>query len=625
MILLMLPCVAAEVLFDDWVIAGSTFTVDGADHLVVYKAGRATAVIEGPLGRAVLEQGACKVTDDYRFCFIEVDSGRAEYRNGEEYPGLKLKIERLSPDVHLTRSMSTSEIALGERADITVTLENTGDKPAFNVRYADRLPPGIAVVTAGSLERFANGVQWSGVLSPKKSMTVKYTIEAKGFAEGEAQATLVYFDGESTHEVESDPLRISVTLPFEIEQEFSPEDFGLNTDVTYKLQLRNTLHRPIEIDALALQVPKGMVVSSGTPWKKTERGNYVFNGMLAETETFTLKFRIPQNGIYDFSSTLTMTAEGKTFTKNITKPLRIGVSQMVPTIRLEPATVKSGERYRITATVENIGSEDLRATVLTLSGSALGEGVEENEVSIRRHGDYELYRKRLLAPATTAPAQHRFTLSGSYLDAKNQSLTFTDSVILRVEPLPQVLRIEAIPDHLSMPRDGTLRMRVYVTNIGDAPLKHIEVADFLRKGLNRVSGNTDATLDLASGERALAYEYVVSALESYRESTLSIKTSANVELSDDTLYAIEVQTHAVFGTAAVNPEFDTADVGTSATPDTAQDVIPPELPADAPVEGSDLGSDSATVHLTVPEREVVEGPGVFVRFWGWVKGIFGGA
>ena len=75
-----------------------------------------------------------------------------------------------TPDVALTRSLSSREPAPGETVTVTVTVRNTGDRTLPEIRLVDGVPPGCAVVDGSPRVTTA--------LRPGKAITSAYTVEA---------------------------------------------------------------------------------------------------------------------------------------------------------------------------------------------------------------------------------------------------------------------------------------------------------------------------------------------------------------------------------------------------------------------------------------------------------------
>ena len=301
------------------------------------------------------------------------------------------------------------------------------------------------------------------------------------------------------------------------------------------------------------------------------------------------------------------TIDGQAITQHLQQPIRVGVSQLVPHITFTPDTPSSGGFYRLKAWVENVGSRSILAKTISLSGTAMSDrGTTLQNRDIRQHATEEILNKRLTAPSVRNTTTYVFTLSGSYEDVHNVTLPFSESATLTVEPIPDVLQIEAIPEHLAMARNGTTHMKVFVTNIGNATLNDVRMVDLLTRGLS-TDGTPSATLSLEPGERKLAYDYALTVSDSYRDSVVTVKTAANAKLPGGLLYASETPTHIVFGQPAVNPEYANADVPSrGGTPDTK------------PGSQSNSTGTSHTIDLPITSQ-----PGFFSRLWRRFLSLFG--
>lgn len=74
-----------------------------------------------------------------------------------------------SPDVELTRSLSTTDPAPGDCVTVTVTVRNTGDRTLADIRLVDGVPAGLSVVDGSP--------RFTTALRPGKAATVSYDVE----------------------------------------------------------------------------------------------------------------------------------------------------------------------------------------------------------------------------------------------------------------------------------------------------------------------------------------------------------------------------------------------------------------------------------------------------------------
>src|SRR3989344_3901444 len=306
--------VEARILYSDWSVSGEAFDVDGMNFTAEY-GGNDYVRVNGPLGKYLLQVGECKHSEQYEVCSDEIDhDDRVEYRSGKEYPGLRITIKELEPQIVIERSTKTPTVDLGQRAEIIVILKNTGDKPALQVRYVDRFPPGVTVVSSNDLTNGRDHVEYTSVMSEGKTVTLKYTIDFKEFVEFSSQATAYW--GEEQESVQSDVIEFRVNPPFKITQELKPEKSELNVPMTYTLNLQNLIKREVTISKLEIRIPKDIMITGASKNLVKEKDTYVFSGPVRDEEEYEIRFKIPKDGQYDFEGTLVVTSEGKEFSES---------------------------------------------------------------------------------------------------------------------------------------------------------------------------------------------------------------------------------------------------------------------------------------------------------------------
>lgn len=80
-------------------------------------------------------------------------------------------VEKKPPKLSVQRSISSTNLTVGENATVKIVLQNLGEVPALNISFNDALPPGLILVSG---ENF-----WRGGLEPNKSKVISYAIEPK--------------------------------------------------------------------------------------------------------------------------------------------------------------------------------------------------------------------------------------------------------------------------------------------------------------------------------------------------------------------------------------------------------------------------------------------------------------
>lgn len=592
-----LPLAYAEILYDGWVNAGESFVVNGVNFTANFVASKNMLSLESPLGRQIVHLGECKTSQDGEYCFQNVDTEKSIYKAGKEYPGLQITIERLTPEISIERTFSTLAVELGERVDVLLKITNTGEKAALGVRYKETYPLEIMVVTGTGtgFTKSKHGVQWDGVLSPGKEVSFKYIIQPEGFVEYRSVGKLTYSVDEEEQSKETEAALLFVQPPFALEDSFSPEKIELGREIVYKVTLKNTINRAISIPSFLIKIPSKMHIIRHSKNLQEEGKNLLFQGEVSGEEEFEMKFSLPSKGEYDLILQLTVESQGKTFTKTITKPIRVGISQIIPHVDI-PENVTSNQEFELDAWLENIGEEEVMVSFIELT-SPLVSGVRQRNVRMREGQKYKVFEKDIVAPRVVEPTPFTIALQGNHLDEQNQSLPFKVEKTLQVVPIADALEIKVKPDKSSVAVGSTLNVEVVVKNLKKYKIRDVEVADLLPKHVNIVKGTPTATLEVEPEEEKVFYVYTIAVLEDFTAEQIAIKTIANVELRNDILYSTEKVTTVAVGEdilAEKKEELEEDDAG-------------------EPSEETGTGEETA-----IGEQK----QGFFSRILGWLRGLF---
>lgn len=98
-------------------------------------------------------------------------------------------------DLALERQVAPETPSMGEAVEVTVTVENTGRQPLFDVRIVDGVPPMLSVIDGTP--------RHAAVLRPGATTTFSYTIEAEQGTHQFEPATVVARDLSGATEVET--------------------------------------------------------------------------------------------------------------------------------------------------------------------------------------------------------------------------------------------------------------------------------------------------------------------------------------------------------------------------------------------------------------------------------------
>lgn len=99
------------------------------------------------------------------------------------------------PELSVSRRLSETTPQNGEHVEVETTVRNEGDRPLFDLRFVDGVPPALSVV--------ADSPRRGAVLRPGAEVTYSYTVEAKRGKHRFQPATAVVRDLSGEHELET--------------------------------------------------------------------------------------------------------------------------------------------------------------------------------------------------------------------------------------------------------------------------------------------------------------------------------------------------------------------------------------------------------------------------------------
>ncbi len=141
--------------------------------------------------------------------WVEYYSKTGVYYKSEANTTVKI-IKPGKPVVSITKTISASVVGLGSEITVTITVENVGSGPAYNVEVSDSYPEGPFTLISGTLKKKYK------VLPAGQKSSLTYKIQAVNEYPGGLlpKATVTYEDSEGlSYSAQSNPSSISVLQP----------------------------------------------------------------------------------------------------------------------------------------------------------------------------------------------------------------------------------------------------------------------------------------------------------------------------------------------------------------------------------------------------------------------------
>ncbi|MBT4272168.1 hypothetical protein HN789_02220 [archaeon] len=298
---------AQTVSFQGWLQNSKSFEFDGTLYRVLISNNGETLILnsEKSLSIGINE---CYITDFRKFCYnistYDIDL--------EDYKAF-VYIYYLEPEIEIDRDVDNNIMEYGEEAVFTVILENTGYEDAKNVIFLEDFPENIEIEDVENAKIIGNSVSWEGELKSGETRSIEYTVKAVGKVDKYIKASVSYFDGLEEKEIFSEQIRLYATPVLDYTLETDEEDYELDEEIEFILNLENTGDRDIDVKEFNLIIPKNVEIEkSPSSFKETSKG-LTWEGELDSNETknfvFTLKAKsigvsfIVANGEYEYKKT----------------------------------------------------------------------------------------------------------------------------------------------------------------------------------------------------------------------------------------------------------------------------------------------------------------------------------
>jgi uncharacterized repeat protein (TIGR01451 family) len=530
--LILIPVAMGEILLDGEVDDMETFKAGEHYFYVEYVESTISLVFKIDDMGGIMELGECEIKENIKYCFEDVN-----------YPKIGVKIESLEPDISVERSFSTTTPYLNEQITVTVTLKNSGDRGATNVKYADPYPAGLRVYAD------KNTRVWEGKLNIGEEETFKYPIKAEDIVSYDSIATLTYtFEGEKKTK-KSSKVTIEVQKPFSISHDISTEAADKNEVVDYNLTINNEHDSDrLEIKKLEILIPSQaeLVKTSSNLGKQDEK--LVFDGAIEkkESQKFTVRLKSPRVGKFKIRTLATLEISGMVFEEELEKQFNVGLSYILPILNVTDS-VKSNSPYSVYIAVKNYGGDEIE-NVNIKAESELFENIEKKR-TIAAGTAYEVFKKTLTAPYLEEDKKYNIKISGSYTSSSGKVYTFEKSAQLEIKGVPKIINIIKEFNKEEFYPGDEIKVIVKIKNLKNTVIEQIDVSDiFPREIRSSLIGDVTGELDkLEPNEEKKVYSYSLVVPEDYKEGEIEFKTNINAKVDGELIILKRVDNVKILG------------------------------------------------------------------------------
>ncbi len=334
------------------------------------------------------------------------------------------------PEISVTRSFSPEKIKLNQEAEITTTIDNTGEDMVF-LTFREELPTytvltEIPTMTKGTStqqldeEDERTDIYWSGPLYDNESVIIFYIIKPTYYPPlmnnlSLDSAKIAYEDDYGTYEEDVKAINISLYLPLEIEvEQQSSEEITVGNEIEYFVTVKNYGEEQISVSSFNITAPDFfetvLIAEDDTesqdvhPWSGTidERKNVSFSLFVTPRKIDKQNIELQINYSYLGKNYLT--------TKN--QSIDVTYANVTPLIDIETASFTPEKYMEVRYFLNNSGTGIFENEILNIT-SDLFEPLHYR-ISIPAMKKKLILIQNITFPYSEENKNYTITLMGTY-------------------------------------------------------------------------------------------------------------------------------------------------------------------------------------------------------------------
>lgn len=305
--LLLLNTVSSSTLsYEGWVYNNKYLIFEQTSYKVLISEGGTSILMQSPSQSISLDLDECYDSLYREFCFNSsaFDSEQEDYK-------AYISIYYMQPEIEITRAVTDNILSLGDDAEFTVILENTGDADAERVYFSEDIPDSLKITDTSTAKINKSSVYWEGKIKKGESVTLEYNVESVGPGDKYLKAAVRYYEGVQEKVIYSEPIRMYSETVFDIELSTDKEEYELREEISFNITLENKGSKTLDVNSLNILLPEGLEVAGKKGSSRKSDYEYHFSEDIADNDTEILEFElVPKksgvffivvNGDYDYN------------------------------------------------------------------------------------------------------------------------------------------------------------------------------------------------------------------------------------------------------------------------------------------------------------------------------------
>lgn len=475
-------------------------------------------------GYYLIGSGDCESREITKICYVD-----KEYDSSDNKYKVRVKFYTISPVISVTRKIDDPSLAIGEKTEIDVEIKNEGLKDAEYILYKETLPEEIEVLSK-STEFIQEGqvLTWTGSLEKDNTKRLSYEIRAIDTGKIDYKANIVFDDGFTTREQNTDPLTATIDSSQELSLTSNATTIYIGDEIEVALILKNKQDKNHDVDNLELFIPENfMLTKMDDDFQKISDNSLTWSGELRrnQTKTFDFEFRSMFEGEQDFLAKAKVKKED--LTTGLEDELRIPVDiKELEILTLldkdeefdpdeSPGTTTSDdekvlESYQsgrlyvyIRNPYDNLILEDIN---LDLDS----ELTNIKNIPLDKLGpknSKKLIERTIVAPGVTRKETKDLDFKATYKSEFRKDYSTAKTAEIKIDPIEDIYIDKDFSTRKPEAGDE-ITITVNIENERDVRLKDVYVRENLTESLNK-KGLTSKKFDIGPEETIKAYTYTI--------------------------------------------------------------------------------------------------------------------
>ncbi|MCA9477964.1 MAG: DUF11 domain-containing protein [Nanoarchaeota archaeon] len=428
--------------------------------------------------RYVIPFGDCVSSELYSYCFQNRSFDRQEVTiddQGVLQPALKISLveSSLTTSISKTKTFSTTSFKVDGTADVTITIENTGDTDITNVLVQETVPDNFEIVTTdGKVSWQGNSFTVNMNLFSGKVWTTTYTIKAKSAKEVTYATDLTYSTVSQSNIKESFGEK---TLTFEESHLFSATDlktvYQRGEKGTLSMTVTNKDAVDITVTRADIVAPNGVQITSKNNLVETTYNSFSKDKVIispGESKTFSVEATFNVVGSFTFNYDLSLQVRDEEFTYQGQNNASVELTGLNCYIQA-PSQVNAATDMLYEVKVSNEGDE----TFYEIAGTynVLDKKGGFSLKNINKGAEEELLQGEALIPFSLQEQTYTLKVEAEYRTVDNQYFSCSGEKNITAVPATKLISLEARFKEESAKRNESTPIILTIENLLDSPIK----------------------------------------------------------------------------------------------------------------------------------------------------------